>query len=186
MPGWLKTILLRTLAPLVRVKVKRRRLSVKESLRSTDGGHALDTIHNPTFETFNHSDNGLALTWVGDVFEQNSSVSVMSVNLRKDSVVDEEMDSKQNINNCGKNCNGIAGKGNHSIKLKEKLGQEKENTHEIMEPTLHQIIEWQDEWRAASQVLDRLIIISSVIIGCVSAAVIFLQAPRVRQMLSFS
>ena len=36
MPGWLKTILLRTLAPLVRVKVKRRRLSVKESLRSTD------------------------------------------------------------------------------------------------------------------------------------------------------
>ena len=55
-----------------------------------------------------------------------------------------------------------------------------------MEPTLHQIIEWQDEWRAASQVLDRLIIISSVVIGCVSAAVIFLQAPRVRQMLSFS
>lgn len=186
MPGWLKTILLKTLAPLVRVKVKRRQLSVKESQRSTDGGHALDTIHNPTFEAFKHSDNGLGLTWVGDVFEQNSAVSVMSVNLRKDSVADDEVDSKQNINNCGKNCNGIAGKGNHSIKLKEKLVQDKGSTPEIKEPSLHQMIEWQDEWRAASQVLDRLIIIFSVIIGCVSAAVIFLQAPRVRQMLSFS
>ena len=186
MPEWLKAILLKTLAPIVRVKVKRRRLSTRESQLSTDGGHALDTIHNPTFEAFNHSDGGMGLTWVGDVFEQNPNVSITSVNLRKDSIItDDEADSKQNINNCGKNCNGIA-KGRISIKHKEKLASDKENTPEIKEPSLHQVIEWQNEWIAASQVLDRVIIIFSVVIGCISAAVIFLQAPRVRQMFSLS
>lgn len=61
----------------------------------------------------------------------------MFVNLRKDSVVDEEMDFKQNINNCGKNCNGIVGKGNYFIKFKEKFGQEKESMYEIMELILY-------------------------------------------------
>ena len=184
MPGWIKTILLETLAPIVRVKIRRRRFSIRESQRSTEAGHAQDVIHNPTFEPFNHSEGGLGVTWVGDVFEQDQNVSITSMNLRKDSLsAGEEDDSSRNVNNCGKNCNGI---GKNSIKLKEKVANNKETTSKIKDPSWEQMIEWQDEWRAASQVLDRVIIIFSVVIGCISAAVIFLQAPRVRQMLSMS
>lgn len=184
MPGWVKTILLKILAPVVRVKIRKRRLSIRESQRPTDPGHAQEIIHNPTFENFNHSDGGLGLAWVGEVFEQNPNVSITSVNFRKDSLsVDEESDSSKNINNAGKNCNGVALR-NVSMKRKEKPYKEK--TPDITEPSWQQVIEWQDEWRAASQVLDRVVIISSLIIGCVSFVVIFLQAPRVRQMLSIS
>ncbi|XP_020629808.1 neuronal acetylcholine receptor subunit alpha-3-like [Orbicella faveolata] len=185
MPGWIKTVLLKTLAPLVRVKIRRRRLSTRESQRPTENGHAQDVIHNPTFEPFSHADLGLSRDWVGDVFEQNQNVSITSVNLRKDSIsVDEEENSSRNINNAGKNCNGITLR-NMSTKRKENT-YKKETTSEINEPSWQQVIEWQDEWRAASQVLDRVIIITSVLVGCVSAAVIFLQAPRVRDMFSIS
>lgn len=185
MPGWIKTVLLKTLAPLVRVKIRRRRLSKRESQRPTENGHAQDVIHNPTFESFNHADLGLGRDWVGDVFEQNQSVSITSVNLRKDSIsVNDDEDSSRNINNAGKNCNGIALR-NVSTKRKENTFKN-ETTSELTEPSWQQVIEWQDEWRAASQVLDRVIIITSVFIGFVSAAVIFLQAPRVREMFSIS
>lgn len=158
---------------------------MRENQRPVDAGHAQDIIHNPTFENFNHTDGGLGLTWVGEVFEQNPNVSITSVNLRKDSLsAEDENDSSRNINNAGKNCNGIATR-NISTKRKEKP-YNKETTVESNEPSWQQVIEWQDEWRAASQVFDRIVIISSVIIGCVSAAVIFLQAPRVRQMFSIS
>lgn len=159
---------------------------MRESQRPTDAGHAQDVIHNPTFESkFNHADLGLGRDWVGDVFEQNQNVSITSVNLRKDSLsADDDEDSSRNINNAGKNCNGVTIR-NMSTKRKEKPCN-KETTSEIHEPSWQQVIEWQDEWRAASQVLDRVIIITSVLIGCVSAAVIFLQAPRVREMFSIS
>lgn len=184
MPGWVKTVLLKILAPVVRVKVRKRRLSIRESQRSADAGHAQEIIHNPTFENFNHSDGGLGLAWVGEVFEQNPNVSVTSMNYRRDSLsVDEENDSSKSINHAGKNCNGVTIK-NVSMKRKEKPCKEK--TADITEPSWQQVIEWQDEWRAASQVLDRVVIISSLIIGSVSFVVIFLQAPRVRQMLSMS
>ncbi|KAL9973526.1 hypothetical protein ACROYT_G019995 [Oculina patagonica] len=183
MPGWIKTIFLKILAPVVRVKVRKRRFSMRESQRTTDAGHAQDIIHNPTFENFNHADG---LAWVGEVFEQNPNVSITSVNLRKDSfTADDENDSSRSINNAGKNCNGNA-KRNISTKRKEKPSFNKETTSESNEPSWQQMIEWQDEWRAASQVFDRVVIISSVLIGFVSAAVIFLQAPRVRKMLSLS
>ncbi len=186
MPGWIKTIFLKILAPVVRVKVRKRRFSMRESQRTTDAGHAQDIIHNPTFENFNHADGGLGLAWVGEVFEQNPNVSITSVNLRKDSfTADDENDSNRSINNAGKNCNGIA-KRNISTKHKDKPSFNKETTTDSNEPSWQQMIEWQDEWRAASQVFDRVVIISSVLIGFVSAAVIFLQAPRVRQMLSLS
>lgn len=185
MPGWIKTVLLKTLAPLVRVKIRRRRLSIRENQRSAENGHAQDVIHNSTFESFNHADLGLGRDWVGDVFEQNQNVSITSVNLRKDSLsAEEDEDSSRNINNAGKNCNGITLR-NMSTKRKENP-YKKESTSEINEPSWQQMIEWQDEWRAASQVLDRVIIITSVFVGCVSAAVIFLQAPRVRDMFSIS
>ena len=185
MPGWIKTVLLKTLAPLVRVKIRRRRLSIKDIQRSTENGHAQDVIHNPTFESFNNADLGLGRDWVGDVFEQSQNVSITSVNFRKDSIsADDEEDSSRNINNVGKNCNGIT-LTNKSTKRKENA-YKKETTSEIKEPSWHQVIEWQDEWRAASQVLDRVIIITSVFVGFVSAAVIFLQAPRVRDMFSIS
>lgn len=156
---------------------------MRESQRTTDAGHAQDIIHNPTFENFNHADG---LAWVGEVFEQNPNVSITSVNLRKDSfTADDENDSSRSINNAGKNCNGNA-KRNISTKHKDKPSFNKETTTDSNEPSWQQMIEWQDEWRAASQVFDRVVIISSVLIGFVSAAVIFLQAPRVRQMLSLS
>ena len=102
MQGWIKTVLLKTLAPLVRVKIRRRRLSIRENQRSTENGHAQDVIHNSTFESFNHADLGLGRDWVGDVFEQNQNVSITSVNLRKDSMsAEEDEDSSRNINNAG-------------------------------------------------------------------------------------
>jgi len=184
MPGWIKTVLLKTLAPLVRVKIRRRRLSIIEGQRSTENGHAQDVIHNPTFESFNHADLGLGRDWVGDVFE-SQNVSITSVNLRKDSIsADDEEDSSRNINNAGKNCNGKTIR--HVSTKRKENPYKKETTSEINEPSWQQVIEWQDEWRAASQVLDRIIIITSVSVGCVSAAVIFLQAPRVRDMFSIS
>lgn len=183
MPGWIKTVLLKTLAPVVRVKIKARRFSAKESQRSTDMAHAREVIYNPTFETFNLSDGNVIFGGRTDAFEQNQNVTVTSINVRKDSLTCSA-DEEEHANHPSTNCNGVSIRRNPSKRGKET--PRKETTPENKQPSWKQMIEWQDEWRAASQVLDRVIIISSVVIGCVSAAVIFLQAPRVRQLFHIS
>ena len=181
----MKTFLLKTLAPFVKVKIKTRRFSVKakESQGSTDATHAHEIIHNPTFEPFSLSDGGLGWGAITDVFEQNQNVTITSMNARKDSLTysgEEEEHASSPAN-----CNGVSIRRN-SPKHGEKTPN-KESTSDSKEPaSWQQAIEWQDEWRAASQVLDRVIIIFSILIGCISAAVIFLQAPRVRKMFHIS
>ena len=185
MPGWVKTFLLEKLAPVFKVKIKARRFSTKESQRSIDATHAQDVVHNPAFDTFNLSDGGL--NWVGitDVFEQNQNVAITSVSMRKDSL-SYSAEEEEQTNNSVSNLNGVSLRRNPSKRGEKTLNKETARKSETKEPTWQQMIEWQDEWRAASQVLDRIIIIFSILIGCVSAAVIFLQAPRVRRMFQIS
>lgn len=45
---------------------------------------------------------------------------------------------------------------------------------------------WQEEWKTAALVLDRIILIVAVLIGAVTMASVFLQAPRVKQYLGFT
>lgn len=184
MPGWIKTVLLKALAPVVRVKMKTRIFAVRESLRSTDAAHANDIIHNPTFETFNLSDGGVGWGGITDVFEQSQNVITTSMNLRKDSLTFNE-EENEHADNPAKKMNGVSIRRNPSQRGEKTAS--KERTRDSKEPpSFQQRIEWQDEWRAASQVLDRLIIVFSIIIGFVSAAVIFLQAPRVRKLFTIS
>ena len=184
MPGWVKTILLKTLAPLVKVKIRSRRFSTKDSQKSTDSAHALDIIHNPTFDTFNLSDGGISWGGITDVFEQNQNVAVTSVNLRKDSL-GSDAEEEENTENPTLKMNGVSHR-KKVTRLNDKT-QNRETTSDGKEPSsLQQMIEWQDEWRAASKVLDRVIIIFSIVIGFVSFAIIFLQAPKVRQLFAIS
>ena len=103
MPGWIKTVLLKTLAPVVRVKMKTRIFPVRESQRSTDAAHANDVIHNATFETFNLSDGGLGWGGITDVFEQSQNVAITSMNLRKDSLSFNEEEDEHAENPAKKN-----------------------------------------------------------------------------------
>ena len=185
MPRWVKTFLLEKLAPVFKVKIKVRRFSTKDNQRSIDAAHAHEVVHNPAFETFNLSDGGM--NWIGitDVFEQNQNVAITSVSMRKDSLSFSAEEEEQ-TNSSATNLNGVSLRRNPSKRVEKTLNKETVRKAESKEPTWQQMIEWQDEWRAASQVLDRVIIIFSILIGCVSAAVIFLQAPRVRRMFHIS
>ena len=107
-----------------------------------------------------------------------------SVNLRKDSI-GSDAEEEENTENPTLKMNGVSHR-KKVTRLNEKT-QNRETTSDGKEPSsLQQMIEWQDEWRAASKVLDRVIIIFSIVIGFVSFAIIFLQAPKVRQLFAIS
>ena len=181
MPSWMRTLLLKKLAPVFKVKIKSRRFATKEIQRSKDVAHAHEVVHNPAFETFNLSDGGLSWCGITDVFEQNQSVTITAVNMRKDSL-SHSAEEEEQVNSPPLNLNGVSLRRKSSKRSERTPHKETAKTPDNKEPSLQQFIEWQDEWRAASQVLDRIIIVFSILIGCISAGVIFLQAPRVRQL----
>ena len=186
MPMWLKSVLLQKLAPLFRVKLKVRRVSTMEGQLGIDTLQDHEAINNAKFEAFNRLDGGLGWRGVGDIFEHSENATLTSVNLKKgsDQIDQDEQNEMSKANSPGNVLNGIKNK-TASFKGVRKPSN-KETNRESEEPTRQQLIQWQEEWRAASQVLDRVMITFAIIIGFTSAAIIFLQAPRVRKMFHIS
>ncbi|XP_068719748.1 neuronal acetylcholine receptor subunit alpha-3-like isoform X2 [Montipora capricornis] len=187
MPGWMRTLFLKTMAPVLRVNIRSRHFSFKDNQLPKEVLHAHEVTHNPAFDSLNITDGGRGWGGITDVFEQSQSVTLTSVNasvkesLSYDHATEEEQEESPALK-----LNGVSLRGKVSTLAEKTTSKNTTKTLEKKEPTLQQMIEWQDEWRAASQVLDRIIIVFSVIIGFISAAAIFLQAPRVRQIFQIS
>ena len=70
MPGWMRTLLLRTLAPIFKVKMKYRSFSFKDNQLPNDVVHAHEVGHNPAFESYNIGDGGLGWGGISDRSEE--------------------------------------------------------------------------------------------------------------------
>lgn len=186
MPGWMRTLLLRTLAPIFKVKMKYRSFSFKDNQLPNDVVHAHEVGHNPAFESYNIGDGGLGWGGISDVFEQNQALTLSSVNVASHEPLRYSPEEEEQVMNPAVKLNGVSLRGNVSELNDKAANKDTAKTSENKEPTLQQLIEWQEEWRTASRVLDRIIIVCSIAIGCISAAVIFFQAPRVRQIFNIS
>ncbi|XP_074621843.1 neuronal acetylcholine receptor subunit alpha-10-like isoform X2 [Acropora palmata] len=187
MPGWMRTLLLRTLAPIFKVKMKYRSFSFKDNQLPNDVVHAHEVGHNPAFESYNIGDGGLGWGGISDVFEQNQDLTLSSVNVASHEPLRySPEEEEEQVMSPALKLNGVSLRGNVSELNDKAANKDTAKTSENKEPTLQQLIEWQEEWRTASRVLDRIIIVCSIAIGCISAAVIFFQAPRVRQIFNIS
>ena len=179
MPKWARKLLLGRLAKLAFVKVAAPHPARKARHKSTnffDFERSLPSNNKDgnveiSEPTIGKRDNPVALQSIHYNTEDNHDVQ-MKGSVRSRSIKEAAVSNGMSLNG--------------SLRIGEPQSPFPLNTTSpYHEDELYQRLTWQEEWKTAALVLDRIILICAVLIGAISMAAVFFQAPRVRKYFNF-
>lgn len=160
MPAWLRRLVLGKLASCIRIETKFNQK--KRQLQTSDQVIAnSSTIENESEPT-------------------QFGVTLKSINHRRrqsHEAPDSETDIKAE-NDMHTNGMSNGNLSRHCSSVKDKHGsKEQVSSEETVEE------ECEREWRTASRVIDRVVLVTGMVVAIITSGTIFLQAPRVRDAL---
>ncbi|KAK3736405.1 hypothetical protein QZH41_017908, partial [Actinostola sp. cb2023] len=179
MPGWFRKIVLCWLAPLVRCKP---RCTSKEMMDTRHEEAMLNML------SFKSSDVRRNEVYDFDRESREFEMDVLEVNAQGRSTQRE-----QHAPNGSVPCNNVMTR-RHSLRCgqdedisnQEPLPSDPLYTHRMqLSERLNEDIR-RKEWQDSARVLDRVLLVASVVIGSASAMAIFLQSPRIRGFFTLS
>lgn len=159
MPSWLRPLVLGKLASCIRLDTEFNQK--KRQLQSSE-----QVIANPiTIDNESETQFGVTLKSINHRRQHSHEVPEPETDIKVETDIQTNGMSNGNLR---RHCSSVRAKSDP----KEQVPNE-ETTEE----------DWEREWRTASRVLDRIVLVTGMVVAVITSGTIFLQAPRVRDML---